>query len=340
VTIKALAAVGWTCLALDALFVVMMFVTRNVGDDAAGRGMATGFGIVLTPIVLLAGAALWWAQRSGSLWGVLLATLFVGLPLLILAKNVAMGPVSAIERAIRRSGEGIFDDRVLTDLAAAIASGDTARVRTLAATPGLDFTARDRKGRTILGIAVKSATGTSATDAAVECVRLLVAAGAKYADDAIEENGRMFSDVVHDSGDRHARLMDLLLTAGANPNDTERWDARPLLLHMNMTPGKARVLLAHGASLDVRDTREDRPGWDPLMNAVFVQNWPLATFYLEQGLDPRFRATDGKTVQDVLLEKQGDFRSYGDSAAARRPDVLGQGYDAFVAALAKRRKAR
>jgi hypothetical protein len=105
-SLKALALIGWTCFALDVLFVVMMFATRNVGDDAAGRGMATGFGIILTPIVLLAGGALWWAQRSGSFGGVLVATLLVGFPFLVLAKNVAMGPLSAIERH-QALGEGV-----------------------------------------------------------------------------------------------------------------------------------------------------------------------------------------------------------------------------------------
>lgn len=332
-SLRTLAIIGWTCFALDAVFVVMMFVSRNVGDDAAGRGMATGFAIVLTPVVLLAGGALWWAQRSGSFGGVLLATLLVGFPFLVMAKNVAMGPVSAIERAIKRSGEGTFDNAVLTDIARAITQGDTARVRQLAATPGLDFTARDRKGRTLLGIAVKAATGYPSVPGAVESARLLVDAGAKYADDAVEENGRMFSDVVYDSGDRWAALMDILLAAGANPNDTERWDGRPLLLHMNMTPAKARVLLAHGAKLDVRDTRDDRPGWNALMNAVTMRNWPLASFYLEQGLDPAFKATDGRTARDVLREVQELAKASMDSAAWKRPDALGEGYDAVVAAL-------
>jgi hypothetical protein len=339
-SLKTLAAFGWLFFALDAFFVVTLFLTRNVGDDAAGRGMATGFGIVLAPIVLLAGAALWWAQRSGSFGGVFAATLLVGLPFLILAKNVVMGPVSAIERAIRRSGEGKFTNPALTGIASAIARGDTAAVRELAATPGIDFSARDRKGRTILGIAVSRATDGNASSGDIELVRMLVAAGAKYADDAIQENGRMFADVVFDSGDRNAELIDLLLVAGADPNATERWDGRPLLLHYSMTVAKARVLLAHGANLQVRDTRTDRPEWDVLMNAVYTKNWALASFYLEQGVDTAWKAKDGKTVRDVLGEVQAFERSVRDSAAFHKPDALGPGYDAFVSALTPRRAAK
>ena len=42
-----------------------------MGDDAAGRGMATGFAIVLGPTVILAGVLLFWGTRGGprqALW--------------------------------------------------------------------------------------------------------------------------------------------------------------------------------------------------------------------------------------------------------------------------------
>ena len=44
---KILSIAGWTLFALDAVFVVMLFMARNVGDDAAGRGMVPGSGLFL-----------------------------------------------------------------------------------------------------------------------------------------------------------------------------------------------------------------------------------------------------------------------------------------------------
>lgn len=330
-SLRTLATIGWICFGLDVLFVLVLFVTRNVGDDAAGRGMARGFAMVLGPIVLALGAGLYWAQRSGSFGGVLTSTLLVGLPFLWMATNVAMGPVGAIERAVERRGLGKFNDPRLTQMASAIEKGDTAALAALAHTGTVDWNSRDRKGRTILGIAADRASRPGAGADGAAMVRILVETGAPYRDDAVIEGGRLFSEVVYNSGDQYLELMDVLLTAGANPNDTESYDGRPLLLHHNMTVGKARVLMRHGAELvGIRDSREDRPGWNALMNAAYMRNWPLALFYLQSGCDPRFRATDGKSVIDAISDAEreesasggsrfddDDYRTFRDSLDAR-----------------------
>jgi hypothetical protein len=332
--LKVIAILGWIFFALDAAAVAMLLLTKNMGDDAAGRGLATGWGLVFTPIVLAAGALLFWAHRSNSYLGVVAVTLVVGFPFLVMAKRVVMGPVHAIDRALKRVGRGRFTDPTLTAIATAIAKRDTSGATSLAARPGLDFTARDGKGRTILGIAVEAATDGTGNRLDVEVVRALVKAGARYTDDAIQENGRMFSGVVYNVGDSNVELMDILLTAGANPDDTEEYDGRPLLMHHNMTAAKARVLLAHGARLDVRDDRSDRPGWDVLMNAVYMSEWELAQLFLEKGVSPSFRASDGKGVRDILREVQDQATESGTSSQG--PDALGPGYDRFMAALEAR----
>lgn len=339
-SLKSLAVIGWISFGVDAAIVLMLFFTKNMGDDAAGRGMATGFAIVLAPVVLLAGAALWWAQSRGSFGGVLVLTLLLGAPFLLAGKQLVMGPINALDHRLARIGRGRFADRRLTAIAAAISKGDTAAVRGLTAGPGLDFTLRDAKGRTLLGIAVAAATGMSVPPGAVESARLLVAAGARYADDAIAKNGRMFSSLVYDTGDRHTELMEILLAAGANPNDTEEFDGRPLLIHHNMSVAKARILLAHGADLTgIRDSRSDRPGWDALVNAVYLQDWRLAALYLERGCDPSYRAGDGKTVRDIVQEVIQFERETGGATQSgpdqHIADEFGAGYDAFVAALAR-----
>ena len=322
--LKVIAILGWVFFALDAAAVAMLLLTKNMGDDAAGRGMATGWGLLLAPVVLAAGGLLFWAQRSGSYLGVVAVTLVVGFPFLVMAKQVVMGPVHAMSRALQRVGRGRFKDPRLTALATAIARRETSGVSSLLANPGgLDFTARDAHGRTILGIAVEAATDGMGNRLDVDVVRKLVKAGARYTDDAIEENGRMFSSVVYNSGDENAELMDVLLTAGANPDDTEQFDGRPLLMHHNMTAAKARVLLAHGARLDVRDDRSDRPGWDVLMNAVTMSEWELALLFLERGVSPDFRASDGKGVSDVLREHR--TRRPRRAPRARSPTLSARG---------------
>ncbi|MBC7841914.1 MAG: hypothetical protein H7099_06365 [Gemmatimonadaceae bacterium] len=61
---KPLIVIGWILLALEALLVVMLAVTKNVGNDAAGRGMASGVAIVLAPIVLVAAGLFYWGTGT------------------------------------------------------------------------------------------------------------------------------------------------------------------------------------------------------------------------------------------------------------------------------------
>ncbi|MBC7894399.1 MAG: hypothetical protein H7066_03245, partial [Cytophagaceae bacterium] len=238
-------------------------------------------------------------------------------PVLMVARNISAVPLRMVERAIQRSGRGSFSDPRLTDMAKAIESRDAAALAALAERGGVDWSARDRKGRTIFGIAVEEAGLALHDDQQVALLRILVDAGARYQDDALSEKTRIFPDLLDDTGDQHLPLLEVLLAAGANPNATEPNDHRPVLLHYNMTVKKAKLLLAHGADITgARDTRDDRPGWDALMNATYTRNWPLAIFYLEQGFDPRFKAADGKTVRDVLQDVKNEERGAGGGAFA------------------------
>jgi len=88
VSLRTLTIVGWICFALEAGLVVMLLLSRNMGDDAAGRGLATAWGLVLLPVVLIAGGALYWAQRSGRAGAVWVATLLVGAPFIAQARIV------------------------------------------------------------------------------------------------------------------------------------------------------------------------------------------------------------------------------------------------------------
>ena len=63
---RLIALIGWVCLALDAAFVIALIVIRDAGDDAAGRGVGRGWGLVLLPVLLLAAALLYWGTKSGS----------------------------------------------------------------------------------------------------------------------------------------------------------------------------------------------------------------------------------------------------------------------------------
>jgi hypothetical protein len=319
---RTVVAIGWTCIALESAFVGLLLVSKNMGDDAAGRGLATAWGLVLLPIVAIAAGALFRAQRSGRPGAVWAATLVAALPFLILLFNVAKGKVRSIDRAIGRAQQGRFDDPVLRQVAQAIDAGDTALVRRLATSNTLDWMQRDRWGSTILGHAVRR-TGQPyegyGRPEDLASVRILMESGAPYTPDAFEAEGRLMTSAGYNTDPTSLELMRIFLEHGADPNEKERFDDVPLVLHHNITVAKLELLAAHGADLQAKSTRTDRPQWSALMNAVAMSNWAVATWLLEHGLDPDYRAPDGQTVDSVLAADStyADYHSEQETAERR-----------------------
>jgi hypothetical protein len=303
VLFESVALVGWICFAVDALLVLGLFVSKNVGDDAAGRGMATGFGIVLMPVLLVAGGILLWGTRSGSKAGIIGGALLTGLPFIILGANFVTGMVDKMDRAASLSRRGKFRDAALTEIAKAIASGDTAAVRRLVAGATLDFTQRDPFDRTLLGVAVDRATETDAGPGHKAMVGALLDAGVPYAADATEIDGNWFSEWACSHGDTNNALLQAALRHGADPNANERYDEHPMFFCYNMTLPKIRMLVQHGADVQRRSQRIDRMGWSALMNAVYLREWEWALYFLEQGVPAGYKSEDGSTALSILEER-------------------------------------
>jgi len=285
--------------------------------------MATGFGLVALPLLLVAGAILFFGQRAGSALGVWTGTLLVGLPFLLLGTNVASGKFSEVSRVLWKAQGGRFQEPHLTELARAMDRGDTAKVRVLATTPGLDFRARDRHGQTILDYAVGRAMYGQATN--VEAVRVLIEAGAPIRDGSASANPHLLEAVFSNGDSASLEVLELLLKAGADPNTRSQYDNRPLVFDVNLTTPKLELLARYGADLQVLDVREDRKAWTTLMNAAYMQQWDQAIFFLEHGVPAEYRAPDGNTVATIL-----------DDVAAREKasgGVLGEGYERLKTAL-------
>jgi hypothetical protein len=188
-----------------------------------------------------------------------------------------------------------------------------------------DFTQRDAFDHTLLGIAVDAATDMFATPDHKEMVRVLLENGVPYAPDATEINGDWFSSWAGSATDSWNPMLEVALAHGANPNVNERFDDSALILSMNMTPAKLDLLVRHGADVHVRSKRTDRPGWSTLMNAVYLGEWEWASFFLRHGVEVDYRADDGKTVHDILKERETDPVAAGTSD--------GPEFSSFVAAL-------
>lgn len=331
---KAIVTAGWVLLALEALFVAMLFVQKNVGDDAAGRGMATGFAIMLTPIVLVAGALLLWGQRGGPAAVLWLALAVIYAPVGFGVVNFARGMVRKVDRAAARAQFGKFDEPALDRIAAAIDAYDVATVTRLLADTKPDWTRRDRVDHTLLGHAVHRAIETGAPPAATETVRALLAAGAPPARDAMSPERTQASVTAHElvyhvygTGEQGAGVLDALLAAGADPNVNDE-DGRPILFSTYGRRATIEVLARHGAKLDAVDTRSGYEGWSALMFWSQLATWDIALFLLEHGVSPDHVARDGKNLASVLAEVDPPGTTYYGADETS--------HAAFIAALAAR----
>ncbi len=330
---KLLTILGWIAFALEAAFVAMLFWQRNMGDDAAGRGMATGFAIVLAPIVLVAGGLFWWGQRGGPaqvLWlglAILLAPAAFGLA------RFGSGMFGKLDRALGRAQFGRFDDPHLTGIARAIDQDDVAAIERLVVEKPTDFEARDRVGHTLLGHAIHRVIEDWGSAQHVPAVRALLKAGAPPAMDALSPGRTQASVSEHDLvyhlfGVGHegaVAALDAILDAGAKP-DTVDEDGRPILFSSYARLPALEVLARHGANLKLLDSRSDQLGWTPLMHWARMRSWDLALFFLRHGVPQDYTAPDGRNLRNILDEVDPPGSTYygADETA----------HAAFVAALA------
>jgi hypothetical protein len=328
--VKPLIIAAWILLALEVLFVLMLAVSKNVGDDAAGRGMATGFAIVLGPLVLAAGALLFWGTRGGPQAAFWAGFCLVALPVAYGTVTFAGGMFDKFDRMQGRAQYGRFDDPALTRLARAIDQQDTAAMRSFMADAKPDWTARDRRDQTILGHAIVRAIDDYSGTSRVECVRILMEAGAPPAVDVIKPLATASSvsehNLVYHLAAVHnpsaLEVLELVLAAGATPNAVDE-DGRPI--YFSAVLSVLEILDRHGADFTLIDTRSDRLQWNALMNAVYLQSWAEALFFLQHGLSPDYTAPDGSSARTILAEVDPPGSTYyGDEDTA---------HAAFLAAL-------
>ncbi|MBL0172022.1 MAG: ankyrin repeat domain-containing protein [Gemmatimonadaceae bacterium] len=309
--VRTLLIIGWGCVAVELLFVIGLLTSRNVGDDAAGRGLGTAFGAVLAPVVLLIGGTLLWGTLTHSRATIVAGSLLATLPFLVMLGMLARGTLRKGMRAIARRGQGAFQSSAITRIARAIDRGDPVKVMALVRGAELDCSARDKYGRTLLGHAVHKAMGMYARPADVAIVRGLLDNGVPYAADAVESGGDWAATIASNAGDHQNVLLETALSHGADANARDWADDQPALFSVNMTVAKAELLLAHGADVNKRAARADRRGWTALMSAAYEGQWEMARWFLAHGVDPEVTAPDGKSLRTLVDDFNARARSQG-----------------------------
>ena len=326
---KIAVIVGWILLVIEAALVLSMFVQPNMGDDAAGRGMARGFAIVLGPLLLLAAALFLWGQRGGPRFAFWAGFAIMAIPLAFIIKNSVVGRFNSFELARGRALYGKFDDGRLTKLARAIEAEDTAAARAIIAEGPIDFTARSRRGRTILGRAIEFAGSHDSSPTALESVRMLLEAGGKPLPNVIEREfyqgdldaHLLVAFVFGGNSPNTVPLLDMVLAAGADPN-TRNYEGQPLYFSTYATRPKLEVLAKHGADFTVLETtRTDRAGYTGAMSMAELGNWEIVLFLLDHGVPADYVAPDGNSLRKIVALKQKERA--GDAAMTAVVERLG-----------------
>ncbi len=319
--------IGWGCLALELLFVASLFFTRNPGADAAGRGMVTGFGVLVLPLLLISGALLFWGQKSSSKAFQGVTLLVVALPFLIAGALWANNAINNAGDSVRAAHEDDFADPRLAALAKAIDGGEPKALELLLKSGGpIDWQARNQSNETLLGYAIRTPSADADVDRHFEIVRMLLSHGAPLAGDPTYPGKPLLAAIFNNDSATSLTLLRTVLKAGVDPNTRDE-DGLPLIHLTNSWQGvkKVELLVEYGADLQALNNRPDRPKWTALMNAAYMQDWDLALYFLSHGISPDYKAPDGNTLASVLAERAAGYVSYHESPPP--------GYKAFQAEL-------
>ena len=101
---------GWAVFAVDAFLVVVAIVSRDMGDDAAGRGAGLFWGFVGLVFVLAGGAGLYFSGRAHSWPGVIGSIVPLALPLLIFFGTDVEAYIHKIRAGFESRKQGRYAD--------------------------------------------------------------------------------------------------------------------------------------------------------------------------------------------------------------------------------------
>jgi ankyrin repeat protein len=316
---KLLIIAAWGFFAVDAFLVIAAIVSRNTGDDAAGRGVALTFGLVGLAFVLAGGAGLYFSSRAHSWPGAIGSIIPLAVPLLLLFGADVEAYIHKIKSGLDSRKEGRYSKPSQRELAKALAASDFDAMRKiLASQPNLS--GRDAAGYDLLSYAVMETHQIRSDEEnlrQVEGVRLLLDAGMDPNQSRDPDGGSTFaglafylsratpSDYAADAA--ATAVFRLFLEHGANPNILR--EHQPLIFSVWSNLDSLRALLDHGADINLRDDTGDTP----LLFYLWNGRWDAALLLLERGADidvrnnlgttPEIGIANGKRIAEEIMHK-------------------------------------
>ena len=297
---------GWGIIALEAFLVIAAIYSRDMGDDAAGRGMARGFGIIGLVFLLIIGAAFYFSQRAHSWPAVIASTVLLTVPFLIFFGTDLESYIHRLSSNIESRKVGRYPEPAQRQLAKAIDEDDFEAMRKVLATPP-NLSGRDGAGWDLLSYAV-SATNVARPDAdnvkSVESVRLLLEAGMDPNQSRDCYGSATFAGLAYnvsrpgangnEANPAGAEVFRLFLEHGANPNILS--ERQPLIFSVWTNIDSLNALLDHGADINLRDEAGDTP----LLFYLYNGRWDAALVALERGADIKVQNNSGTTPEIAL----------------------------------------
>ena len=288
---------GWICFALEILVLLGLLFAKGSSEasgDAIGRDVAG----LLAVFLLAAGGLLAWGTMTGNPYGIRGGAGLTCFPFAIALLIGAPNLVPNLGSMSKDAGLGRFADPRLTAIAKAVAAEDVAKERELVAAGGIDWTARDKKGFTLLGLAVKRCAEGMATPANYEGLKVLLAAGAPLAQDVLSQAEGWDTLIAASSGGT-PELLTILLEAGGDAKAVNRAGV-PVIFETMYRPAHFRLLLDHGADVNAVDREWMNPGQSLLMRLLSEQQWAEAEYLLSKKPNLSHRADNGSTAASLL----------------------------------------
>ena len=303
--LKILIIAAWLVFAADAFLVGAAIVTRDMGDDAAGRGLALGWSLIGLVFVAAGGAALFFAGRAQSWLG-------VGGSMFVLAMPLLLFSGSDVESWFHNIGVGIsnrkyekemlaYPEPAQRELALAIEIGDVAEMQKVLAThPNLNGRNAARYDLLSRAISLTAGSGPDGKSAQrVEAVRLLLEAGMDPNQSHDPDGHSPVAMVSYRFDDPPcAEVFRLLLDRGADPNGLDA-SKRPVIFDACQNLDNVRALLDRGANIEIRDSE----GNSPLLFYVWNGRWDAAALMLDRGVNIDVVNQQGTTLE-IGIENQ------------------------------------
>lgn len=320
--LKIIYIINWIVIGLLALLVGAETLFPTKGGDAAGRGI----GQAIYYLAIIALIVLLMLNLLPFNWSKYVAFALILLPFVF----IRLSPViSGIKSWINRKPDGInpdgtawFQEEQKQRIAVACYNGNVEKVKKLLQEPLPGLNDPDGNSGTLLSFVISDAAHTSyKPEEKVECVRLLLAAGAKTEGKDNQENPGYFSAAA--AG--RPRLLRLLLEHGADPNARDHYNNRPILYEAIATYREVKetvqVLLDSGADPNAVYTDVDSVSISPLIYAAEYGRWNICPLLIEKGADINYRSSDGRTLKSLVEAADASFTGDGYSSRAEFDQV-------------------